>query len=110
MKASFSSGIFGKRPVAASALVFGVLANLVPIAAADFPQAEISNGQIKAKMYLPDAKTATIAQLASTGPASSTALNIRDTTSTDPGTTESTLRLSIGFSRAPRSSLGLVVL
>jgi hypothetical protein len=56
MKASLNSGMFGKRPVAASALLLGVLANFVPMAAADFPQAEISNGQIKARMYLPDPK------------------------------------------------------
>jgi hypothetical protein len=29
---------------------------IVPLAAAEFPQAEISNGQLKAKLYLPDAQ------------------------------------------------------
>ncbi len=35
--------------------VFGLIASLASGYAADFPQAEISNGQITVKMYLPDA-------------------------------------------------------
>ncbi len=41
----------------AAALLLGLLLSSMPTAAAEFPQAEISNGQITAKMYLPDAKT-----------------------------------------------------
>lgn len=33
-----------------------VLSIVLPLAAADFPQAEISNGQLKAKLYLPDSQ------------------------------------------------------
>ena len=36
--------------------------------AAEFPQAEISNGSIRAKLYLPDAQQATIGGPASIGP------------------------------------------
>jgi len=40
----------------AAALMLSFLVNLTPLAAADFPQAEIANGQITAKIYLPDAR------------------------------------------------------
>jgi hypothetical protein len=40
----------------AAALLLSFLIHLTPLSAADFPQAEISNGQITAKIYLPDAK------------------------------------------------------
>src|SRR6185503_20087818 len=40
----------------AVALLLSLVISLTPNSAAEFPQAEISNGQITAKMYLPDAK------------------------------------------------------
>jgi hypothetical protein len=40
----------------AAALLLSLVISLTPGSAAEFPQAEISNGQITAKIYLPDAK------------------------------------------------------
>ena len=40
----------------AIALLLCLAISLTPGSAAEFPQAEISNGQITAKIYLPDAK------------------------------------------------------
>ncbi len=40
----------------AAVLLPGLFAASIPLPAADYPQAQISNGQITAKMYLPDAK------------------------------------------------------
>jgi hypothetical protein len=42
--------------VLAAALLLNVFVSPAPSLAADFPRAEISNGQITAKMYLPDAQ------------------------------------------------------
>ncbi len=43
-------------PAAAFALLLSALVHSRLVLAADFPQAEISNGQITAKLYLPDAR------------------------------------------------------
>ena len=40
-----------------AALLLSLVISLTPGSAAEFPQAEISNGQITAKIYLPDAKS-----------------------------------------------------
>jgi hypothetical protein len=42
--------------IATTIAAVGIAVILTPASAADFPQAEISNGQITAKIYLPDAK------------------------------------------------------
>ena len=49
--------LFGRR--LATVLAWATLGGLAfggKLLAADFPQAEISNGQIRVKLYLPDAK------------------------------------------------------
>ena len=53
--------------------------------AADPPSAEISNGQIKAKIYLPTQEAASIVRRASIGRASSAACNMAGTLSMVPG-------------------------
>ncbi len=52
-----------KRTIAVA--ILGIAASLLP--AADFPSHEISNGLIKAKIYLPDAQNGFTARPASTG-------------------------------------------
>src|SRR5215467_1392563 len=45
------------KPAApAAVLLLNLAIALTPVSAADFPQAAISNGQITAKIYLPDAR------------------------------------------------------
>ncbi len=73
----------------AAALLLGFLINLTPLSAADFPRAEISNGQIAAKIYLPDAKNEYYRPPVSTGPELCTAFGTRVTIFTERGTTAS---------------------
>lgn len=56
MPRSLKAAQFLVVPVTTSALVFTLLGYSTTLRAAEFPQAEISNGQITATIYLPDAQ------------------------------------------------------
>jgi hypothetical protein len=56
MRIKRNSPISATIAAVAAPAVLILAIGLTPGSAADFPQAEISNGQIMAKIYLPDAK------------------------------------------------------